>query len=351
MKRPILIAVAGAAVLVVALVFAFLTLEGKREAPPAPATPEVSDTDTDTAPDAGAEVASAPDAPADGTTSLPTAAPGGPKPTFDIVRIDPEGNAVMAGRASPNAEIRILDGGRQIGRVTADERGEWVFVPDQAMPTGNRELTLSMIDRDGLETQSDDVVVLIVPEDDRGHTIALKTDRRGGASTILQGSPSLPGDGSLTLDTVDYDEAGKLIVTGHGKPKAVVQFYLDGAFGGRVTVPENGRWVLEPDSLAEKGVHVVRADMMAPDGTVVARVELPFNRIEMPGMPDGVRVVVQPGNSLWLLARKAYGEGLAYTVIYDANQGQITNPDLIYPGQVFIVPKGSSNPAAAPQDR
>jgi nucleoid-associated protein YgaU len=51
--------------------------------------------------------------------------------------------------------------------------------------------------------------------------------------------------------------------------------------------------------------------------------------------------VVQPGNSLWKLARESYGQGVRYTVIYEANKEQISNPDLIYPGQVFAVP--SSN--------
>jgi len=51
--------------------------------------------------------------------------------------------------------------------------------------------------------------------------------------------------------------------------------------------------------------------------------------------------VVQPGNSLWRLARESYGDGLRYTVIYEANKDQIANPDLIYPGQVFSIPAGN----------
>jgi len=45
------------------------------------------------------------------------------------------------------------------------------------------------------------------------------------------------------------------------------------------------------------------------------------------------------GDNLWNIARAHYGEGLRYTVIFDANKGQIRDPDLIYPGQVFSVPK------------
>jgi nucleoid-associated protein YgaU len=53
--------------------------------------------------------------------------------------------------------------------------------------------------------------------------------------------------------------------------------------------------------------------------------------------------IVQPGNSLWRIARRSYGEGLRYTVIYDANKDQIRDPDLIYPGQVFVLPDSGVN--------
>ena len=38
-------------------------------------------------------------------------------------------------------------------------------------------------------------------------------------------------------------------------------------------------------------------------------------------------------------ARRLYGQGVEYVHIYDANQSQIRDPDLIYPGQVFEIPK------------
>ena len=63
-------------------------------------------------------------------------------------------------------------------------------------------------------------------------------------------------------------------------------------------------------------------------------------------------VVVQPGESLWRIARHAYGQGVRYTVIFAANHDQIRDPDLIYPGQTFAVPKdGSAIPASASNSR
>ena len=56
-------------------------------------------------------------------------------------------------------------------------------------------------------------------------------------------------------------------------------------------------------------------------------------------MADGTYILVQPGNSLWRIARRLYGDGFGYTEIYSANRERIADPDLIYPGQVFEIPK------------
>ena len=45
------------------------------------------------------------------------------------------------------------------------------------------------------------------------------------------------------------------------------------------------------------------------------------------------------GDNLWNIARAHYGVGFHHTVIFGANKEQIRNPDLIYPGQVFSLPK------------
>jgi nucleoid-associated protein YgaU len=89
------------------------------------------------------------------------------------------------------------------------------------------------------------------------------------------------------------------------------------------------------------GLHQLRVDQVTGEGKVVTRVESPFDR----AAPDATAaassattVVVQPGNSLWRIARRNYGSGWDFTVIYDANREQIRNPDLIYPGQVFALP-------------
>ena len=49
-------------------------------------------------------------------------------------------------------------------------------------------------------------------------------------------------------------------------------------------------------------------------------------------------ITVQPGNTLWGIAREKYGEGVLYVRVFEANTDRIRDPDLIYPGQIFSVP-------------
>jgi nucleoid-associated protein YgaU len=48
---------------------------------------------------------------------------------------------------------------------------------------------------------------------------------------------------------------------------------------------------------------------------------------------------VVSGDTLWAIAQKVYGDGGRYPEIFEANKPMLTNPDLIYPGQVLRCPK------------
>lgn len=55
--------------------------------------------------------------------------------------------------------------------------------------------------------------------------------------------------------------------------------------------------------------------------------------------------VVKPGDTLWSIAQRFYGDPLKWRVIYDANH-EIQNPNLIYLGEVLAIPGASSTPAS-----
>lgn len=54
--------------------------------------------------------------------------------------------------------------------------------------------------------------------------------------------------------------------------------------------------------------------------------------------PTAKTYTVKAGDSLWAIAAKYYGSGAQYAKIYNANTDQISNPNLIYPGQVLTIP-------------
>ncbi|MFO1059784.1 MAG: LysM peptidoglycan-binding domain-containing protein [Dongiaceae bacterium] len=150
-------------------------------------------------------------------------------------------------------------------------------------------------------------------------------------------------DRGLALDTVDYDAAGNVVIGGRAPAATRLQVYLDNALIGVTIVDSSGHWHITPELQVPEGPHTLRVDMVAPDGRVMARVETPFARAEPVIAKAGeVKVVVQPGASLWRIARQSYGSGIRYTVIFEANRHQIRDPDLIYPGQVFVVPQSAA---------
>lgn len=57
---------------------------------------------------------------------------------------------------------------------------------------------------------------------------------------------------------------------------------------------------------------------------------------------------VTSGESLSLIAKKTLGDGNRWREIYELNRDQISNPNLIYPGQVLKLPGGTSEPTPKP---
>jgi len=291
-----------------------------------------------------------------GATATPSLPTGPVSPSFDVVRINPKGDTVMAGRATPGSKVRILDHGKVIGEVTADKRGEWVFVPETPLPAGTSELTLES-ESGGTKMASNSAVMLVVPE--KGKDIAGQPTSQPQQplalmvpsgpqkitipdnpipSVVLQKPTTGESASSLSVDAIDYDDAGRLSISGQADKGALVQLYLDNKFLGRSTTGDDGRWSITPESRIEPGLYTLRIDQVDTAGKVLARVTLPFSRAEPLSPGAGRYVIVQPGNSLWRIARRTYGIGFQYTVIFDANAEQIADPNPIYPGQIFELP-------------
>jgi nucleoid-associated protein YgaU len=267
------------------------------------------------------------------------------KPSFDVVRIDPKGGTVMAGRAEPGAEVIIRDGEQEVGRATANRRGEWVYTDDKPMAAGDRQLTLQDAAPGGPE--SEQVVVVSVPKDEPGkeeQALAVLQPREGGPSVILQlperSTAGKDGAPTTTVDSLDYSAEGEITVSGRAEPGARLNVYVDNEPVGTAVADDQGEWRAELGGKVAEGKHDLRIDSVDQSGKVVARAETEFAKAPstMLQLAGETLVIVQPGNSLWRIARRTYGGGVHYTEIYQANRDQIGDPDLIYPGQIFSVP-------------
>jgi nucleoid-associated protein YgaU len=339
------------------------------------------------------------------------AAPAPVLPRFDVVRVEPSGEAVIAGVAEPYSPVELLDGGQVIGQATADASGAWVMILDRPLAPGDHELGLRAQAGDGSVLLSDTLVLVSIPEpgvavaeaapepapeaeaevmaapqpepepeamaeaQPETETVteavaeaepqpepepASSTEvsepsaevaalplvvtvprEGGGASRVLQ-EPTSEGirDQTLVLRAVDYGATGLVVISGEAEPGARVIVYLDDEALGYTQAGADGFWQIAPSQPIETGLHRLRVDRVDGAGQVLARVETFFSRSELPSdLPEDRIVIVQPGNSLWRIARRSYGEGMRYSVIFQANRDQIRDPDLIYPGQIFVVPQ------------
>ncbi|MCF8467973.1 MAG: LysM peptidoglycan-binding domain-containing protein [Sneathiella sp.] len=281
------------------------------------------------------------------------------RPSFDIVRIDQNCELVAAGRAMPASVVTVFVGDQIAGEVTASAIGEWVFTSTNPLPAGSQTVNLKAKNPDGQELESGKLVIMNVPDcakplAERAPAIAMLVPKETEGTSATPGSvkllqiPESKGDVSaakdLTLGAVNYDDKGTLELSGRGQPGKSVQIYVDNQPVGAAVIDSDGNWMVVPDHSIPAGNHKLRIDQLDEAGKVISRVELPFQKAPASDVilaqgSGGTRAVVQPGNSLWRIARRVYGEGMEYTVIYQANQDQIRDPDLIFPGQIFTLPK------------
>jgi len=312
-------------------------------------------------------------------------------PTFDIARIEPNGEAVIAGRASPGASVELLQDGKVHDRTVADASGAFVFVP-QPLPSGRYDLTLRATGKDGQPARSSAPVAVTVDvrAADKAVTalavtppaLAAKPGDAIKPADTLKPSDALKSNdakagaaASVQIDAVTAGEGGKLRVLGRATPGAVVKLHLNDAYIASATAAPDGRVDFSILDGVKPGEYRVRLDQTGAGGNVVARIERMFEapvalaatpspapqqdaaaaKQETPsplatGSTDQANVVVVPkintkvvlrGDNLWRISQATYGHGKSYTKIYSANRNQIRNPNLIFPDQIFVLPSAA----------
>lgn len=305
-------------------------------------------------------------------------------PSFDVVRVEPDGSALIAGRAEPGSTVSVLVDGASVGEAQADATGGFVAMLDLGVSPSARAVELSA-ESEGTEVTSEEVVVLAPVEFDVTAT-APELEIAGAEETaapdatqaeaeveVARASPApieapsvilADADGvrmldatdappeirnNVVIDAITYDTAGEVALSGRAPSDGFVRVYVDNTpvESGRII---DGQWAVTLPNV-DTGTYTLRVDQVDADGKVISRTETPFQReapetiqaiaeerADDPARPVVELVTVQPGNTLWGISQQAYGDGLRFVRVFEANREKIRDPDLIYPGQVFTVP-------------
>jgi nucleoid-associated protein YgaU len=187
------------------------------------------------------------------------------------------------------------------------------------------------------------------PEASATPTVML-SDARGVRVLQAPAAPVPEVMSSVALDAISYSDTGAVQLSGRAStPDASVRIYLDNRAVTTAQVDETGAWRSALPEV-DTGLYTLRVDEVDAGGDVTSRIETPFKREDVatlstqnqedaPAPPRVSVVTVQPGSTLWAISREAYGEGILYVRVFEANRDRIRDPDLIYPGQVFELPQ------------
>ncbi len=232
-------------------------------------------------------------------------------PTFDTVRVEKSGEAVIAGTAAAGAEVVVMLDGKEIGETTANSDGAFVVVPDKPLPAGSGALTIEAKGKgDAAPTPSQQSVAVIVPAADQQQEalvavvspdqptrVLQKPEAKTETAAAAEQPPAAPQPESqaepaekpaklVSIDAVDYDSAGNIVFSGQGDQGNTARVYVDNTFIGDAPVEADGRWSFSGTADVAQGVHTLRVDGLDSAGKVLNRVEVPFFREQQSKVAD-----------------------------------------------------------------
>lgn len=366
--------------------------EAPAVAPPETATAEADTDEQQSAaatPDPAAYAAPEPEPVAD----EPAAQPAQDAPRLDVVRLAGDGLAVVAGNAAPGSDVTIVVDGAPSTTVTAGADGSFAGLVDIGASDAPRVIGLQTETADGPVASSSEAILAPNPpaaapepvevaegeaadgeaagqvptEGEPADEPAEQLPVQQAAPTILitdvDGARVIAAPAPLSADapaqllqTISYNAAGNVLLSGRAAGVGGrVAIYVDNVLLGFAAVADDGSWSLQHDGI-DPGRHTLRVDWLDTEGRVRNRVETPFLREDEGALAQALATeataattgiasrTVQPGNTLWAIARERYGSGILYVQVFEANRDRIRDPDLIYPGQIFDLPDLPESP-------
>ena len=219
---------------------------------------------------------------ATGEGAKPAPGPGEPKPgetgpakrtavpSFDVVRIEPTGEGVIAGQAEPGWTVKVESAGTVYGEATADEEGAWSIVLDKPLPAGDHALALRAYSPDGTRALTAQQPVRVAVGKAEGPAPG---EQAADASNLAsQPQPVVPDENAprergtppVKINSVEYqdkgEDSGTISLSGIGQPNVQVFLFFDDKPLGQFSVGDDGTWTYETEKRLDDAEHTIRAD-------------------------------------------------------------------------------------------
>jgi nucleoid-associated protein YgaU len=128
---------------------------------------------------------------------------------FDVVRIEPGGSALFAGRAAPNARVAIVMNGVEVSSADVDATGKFVLFAELGASAEPRTLTMTETWIDGSVTEAASSII-IGPVEERVPEVA----DAGDASQLPEPSGAAEPEADVArADAVDVEETTAPVVS------------------------------------------------------------------------------------------------------------------------------------------
>jgi hypothetical protein len=236
-------------------------------------------------------------------------------PSFDVVRIEPTGEGVIAGRAEPGWTIALEDGGNKIAETKVDEEGAWSIVLDKPLSSGDHSLTLRAMSPDGTQgvTGQQPVNVAVgavvaqkeVPSPEQQAAAPEPQAVPGQPEPVVPDANAPPPERPkppVKIGKLDYQDtgadSGKITMSGVGDPNVRVVLFFDEQPLGETVIGSDGTWSFEVDKKLADGEHTIRADTYdEKSGMVAGRASIRLGREVAPGAVPAATAEAGPPSS------------------------------------------------------
>ena len=251
---------------------------------------------------------------------------------FDIVRLDPSGDLIIAGKTEPNIVVDIYDGNQKLTSVLSDTHGDWVWVSEKKIDNGLKRFNLKHSDSEGKIINSDENIIIFFEKNEKQKVVKIRDKGEVGIE-ILNNNQEVRG---LALDSSEHFDNEKLRLKGRSIPNAEIQIFISKKLIGKSIADAQGNWEFSINEIVFEN-YDLEIKSSFENNILSLKTQILNGKIDSKLFYEK-EIIVENGNSLWRIARKTLGGGILYAEIYKNNKKIINDPDLIFPGQVFKIP-------------